>query len=330
MAAALLLTPQRKYYADKHLWAAGVIAFLIFLPHILWQVKWGWPAIEFMHDTNAYKNLPETLPDFLLNQLLFIGPLGAPVWIAGLVYALFSKTGRKYRLFGFVYVGLLAVFFATNGKPYYVAPIYPVMLALGAVCLEQLTVRRRWPRYALPGLLVVTGAALSPHAMPVLSPEGMIALQNAMSFKAPQQERAHAGKLPQHIGDRLGWPEFVTMVADAYGRLDAADREHCSILVSNYGEAGSLNLFGPKLGLPHAVSGYMSYYLWGPGDMGGGCVLAYWPDRETLDEVFEEVTEVARFTHPYVMERQNNRPLYLCRKLRMPIEQAWAKFKRYW
>jgi hypothetical protein len=191
-------------------------------------------------------------------------------------------------------------------------------------------VRRRWPRYVLPALIVLTGVALAPHAMPVLSPKQMIAMQNAMNFRAPQQERAHAGLLPQHIGDRLGWPEFVTMIADAYGRLDPADRQHCAILVSNYGEAGSLNLFGPGLGLPQAVSGYMSYYLWGPRGMDGACVLAYWPDRETLDQVFDQVTEIARFTHPYVMERQNNRPLYLCRNLKMPLEQAWPKFKRYW
>jgi hypothetical protein len=74
----------------------------------------------------------------------------------------------------------------------------------------------------------------------------------------------------------------------------------------------------------------MSYYLWGPRGMDGACVLAYWPDRETLDRVFDQVTEIARFTHPYVMERQNNRPLYLCRNLKMPLEQAWPKFKRYW
>lgn len=330
VAAGLLLTPQRKYYRDKHLWVGGLIAFLIFLPNIFWQVKYGWPTLEFMHDTRLYKNIPEPLPKFLVNQFLFIGPLGAPVWIAGLLYAFFSKPGRKYRIFGYVYIGLIAAFYASNGKPYYVAPIYPAMLALGAVCLEQITVRRRWPRYALPALIVVTGVLLSPHAMPVLSPQGMIKLQDAMSFRAPQQERAHAGVLPQHIGDRLGWDEFIAMMNNAYHQLDPADRERCSILVSNYGEAGAINLFGPKLGLPHAVSGYMSYYLWGPGDMDGTCVLAYWPDRKTLDDVFEQVTEVAKFTHPYVMERQNNRPLYLCRNLKMPMEQAWPKFKRYW
>jgi hypothetical protein len=74
----------------------------------------------------------------------------------------------------------------------------------------------------------------------------------------------------------------------------------------------------------------MSYYLWGPGEANGEVVLAYLDDRKILEELFEEVTEVARFSLPYVMECQNNQPLCLCRRIKMPIEEAWPRFKRYW
>jgi hypothetical protein len=122
---------------------------------------------------------------------------------------------------------------------------------------------------------------------------------------------------------------MVSMIADAYRRLDPADQARCTILVSNYGEAGALNLFGPRLNLPHAISGYMNYYLWGPGDATGDVMLVYWDERQTLDDLFEEVTEVARFINPYVMDRQNNRPLYLCRRLKAPMTEAWPRFKRF-
>lgn len=122
---------------------------------------------------------------------------------------------------------------------------------------------------------------------------------------------------------------MVAMLAHAYSRLDLRDRAACSIFVSNYGKAGAVNLFGPKYGLPKAISGYMNYFLWGPGDATGEVMLAYWDDRKTLDELFEEVTEVARFTHPYVMERQNNRPVYLCRRLKTRMKDAWPRFKMF-
>jgi 4-amino-4-deoxy-L-arabinose transferase-like glycosyltransferase len=58
LAIALILTPQRKYYLDWHLWFGGGIALAIFLPNILWQVAHGWPTLEFIHDTT-------TVPTFL-------------------------------------------------------------------------------------------------------------------------------------------------------------------------------------------------------------------------------------------------------------------------
>ena len=99
VAVAMVFTPQRKYYLDKYLWLGGAIALVMFLPNILWQVKHGWPSLEFMHDTGAYKNLPVTFPRFILQQLLVMGPLTAPVWIAGLLYGLFSKRGRTFLVF---------------------------------------------------------------------------------------------------------------------------------------------------------------------------------------------------------------------------------------
>lgn len=331
MAVALLLTPERRHFLNWRLWAGGVIALLLFVPHLLWQQAHGWPTLEFMHDTNAYKNVPVTLPKYLSGQLLFVGPLSVFVWASGLAWVFRSAEGRRYRVFAYIYFSMLVLFYVTNGKSYYLAPIYPVLFALGGVCWEQRTQRRPWMSWSVGGVVLVSGVALAPHAMPVLPPESLLRYQGAMGLKAPQQEIAHSGILPQHIGDRLGWRETADMIGRAYHQLKPADKERCAILVSNYGEAGALNFWAKRLLLPRrAISGYMNYHLWGPGDWDGQVALVYWPDRELLDQLFEEVTEVDRFEHPYVMARQNNRPLYLCRKLKIPVAEAWPEFKRYW
>ncbi len=330
MAAAMLLTPQRKYYLDWHLWAGGAIVFAMLLPNLVWQARHGWPSIEFMRDTGAFKNLPVSFPKFLLQQVLVMGPLAAPIWITGVCYGLCSRRGRTFAVFSLIYLGLVGVFYWSNGKSYYLAPVYPALFALGAIAIERATATRIWIRTVWVALIIVSSAALATQAMPLMPPETLVKLQRAVSFKAPQQERAHAGVLPQHIGDRLGWPEMYAMIADAYRKLDPADRQRCRILVSNYGEAGAINLWGSKDGLPRAISGYMNYYIWGPGDADGEVMLVYLDDPKLVTDLFEQVTEVARFSLPYVMDRQNNRPLYLCRKPKAPMKNLWPTLKRYY
>ncbi|NLH50468.1 MAG: glycosyltransferase family 39 protein [Myxococcales bacterium] len=330
LVAAMAATPLRRHFRFWQFWAGGSIAALLLLPHLLWQIHHDWPTLEFMRNASLYKNMPTTLLSFFTGQLLMIGPLNTPVWLAGLLSLFLARDGRRYAVFGIVYLLLFVTFHLTNGKVYYLSPAYPLLLAPGAVWLEKALARRRWAQAAAVGLLAVGGMAVAPLAIPVLAPEPFLRYQDALGMRAPQQERAHSGALPQHLGDRLGWEEFVALVADAYARLEPADRAKCAVLVSNYGEAGAINQLGARYGLPRAISGYMNYYLWGPGDATGEVLLAYWPRKEDLVPLFDRVDEVARFHHPYVMARQNDRPLFLCRGLKIPLAEAWKLIKTYY
>ena len=115
------------------------------------------------------------------------------------------------------------------------------------------------------------------------------------------------------------------------GALEPADRERCAILCGNYGEAGAINFFGSAHGLPRAISGHNSHFLWGPQGATGEVMLVYWHDsgRAQLEELFESVTEVGHFEHPYVMPYENNRTLLLCRGLKIPMEEFWRLIKLF-
>jgi len=327
--AAMALTPLRRQFGRWQLWAGGALAAALFAPHVVWQMRHGWPTLEFMHNARLYKNLPLTLRQFAGGQLTLAGPLQALLWVAGLLYGLMAKRGRAFAAFSLAYFILFAVFYATNGKVYYLSPAYPMLFALGSLWWEARLASRRWAQAAALALLAASGVALAPLALPILPPPAFLRYQDALGIRAPQQERAHGGLLPQHLGDRLGWPEFAAMVAAAYGRLDPADRANCAIFTSNYGEAGAIDLFGPRYGLPPAISGHMSHFLWGPGAATGDVMLVYWGERDELAKLFREVTEVARFRDPFVMERQNDRPLFLCRGLQAPLAALWSQFKIY-
>ena len=74
--------------------------------------------------------------DFFLQQTLLVNPLTAPIWLAGLFFLLFSARMKPYRVLGWCYLVCYFTFFVLHGKNYYLAPIYPMLLAAGAVVLE--------------------------------------------------------------------------------------------------------------------------------------------------------------------------------------------------
>jgi hypothetical protein len=65
----------------------------------------------------------------------------------------------------------------------------------------------------------------------------------------------------------------VGSVAQVYHHLRPEDEKRAAIFCQNYGEAGAIDFFGPKLGLPPAISGHQNYFLWGQRDWTGEVIL---------------------------------------------------------
>jgi hypothetical protein len=228
------------------------------------------------------------------------------------------------------YVLLLAL----KAKNYYLAPIYPLLFAAGACGLESLLERapatrgRAWPRFALLALVAVAGALLAPLALPLLSPAGYVAYSRTLGTEPPRTEVAHRGRLPQVFGDQFGWPELAAEVARIYHALPPRERAVAAIFANNYGEAGAINLFGPALGLPTAISAHQTYFFWGPRGNRGDVVIVLQDDREDLERLCASVEEAGRHDHPWGMAEENG-PIFVCRGLRVPFEQLWPSLKKW-
>ena len=138
----------------------------------------------------------------------------------------------------------------------------------------------------------------------------------------------HEGLLPQLFGDQFGWPELVEQVAQVYNSLPAAERAKAAILTGNYGEAGAVNLFGPKYGLPSAISGHQTYYLWGPDGYTGEVIIVLQHSRKDVEKGCASVEEAAFHYHPWGMAEEN-RPIYVCRGLKVPLAELWPKLKHW-
>lgn len=336
IAAGLLLTRHRRVFREPRFWAAGAVAGVLFLPHVLWQVSHGWPSLEFMRNAALHKNVGLGPLEFLLAQVMEIGVVHVLVWGAGLAWFLVHRDGRGLRPFGWMYIALFGLMIATRAKAYYLAPAYPVLLAGGAVLIERLGRRAAGRRlgYALAGALVLSGAAAAPVVMPLLDLDGFLAYQKLIGFAPAPEERHEMGVLPQHYADQFGWPEMAATVAEIHRTLPAEERAGCLIYARNYGEAGAIDFFGPALGLPPATCPHNNYWLWGPPEWDGRTAIVFGPSRDMdeclrdLGPVFEEVVHAATLASPYAMPYEN-RPIFVCRRARFALRDIWRREKDF-
>src|SRR5260370_10084853 len=164
----LLLTSQRKQFAKPWIWLGGLIAFLIFLPNLLWEIHRHFPTVELLRNVQQSGRNTEMGPGkFLLVQALILHPLAAPVWIAGLFELLRDRDVKGWRVLCIAYVVLMICMLTMHGRMYYPAPAYPMLLAAGGLVFERWFTRlrsRRWLRPAYVALLVVTGLAFAPFS----------------------------------------------------------------------------------------------------------------------------------------------------------------------
>ncbi|UCC41501.1 MAG: glycosyltransferase family 39 protein [Candidatus Aminicenantes bacterium] len=331
LVVGFLLTTNRKYFLNPQLWIAGFIAFFIFLPNLIWQIINKWQTLEFMKNASLYKNLPLAPLEFLSSQILEMHPFLFPILLFGLFYYLFSKSGKPFRLFGWMYLAIFILFIMSKAKTYYIAPIYPVMFAAGSVAIEKfmLNKRRNWLKPVTATVLILGGVLTAPMALPLLPVETYISYSEFLGVAPPPAERHEMGRLPQHFADMFGWENMVATVAKAYHQLSLEEKAKCGIFCGNYGEAGAIDFFGQKFDLPKAISGHNNYWLWGPRGYRGEVMLIIGVGEHHLKSIFKEVMQVAVIKHEYVMPYENNLPIYLCKDALLSMEEVWPKLKNY-
>ena len=111
--------------------------------------------------------------------------------------------------------------------------------------------------------MVAMGIVFAPMLLPVLPVETYIRYARALHMETPAIEKWKLGPLPQIYASEFGWPEMVETVAGVYQSLPADIRPRTAIFAQNFGQAGAIDLLGPRYGLPNAISGHQNYFLMG-------------------------------------------------------------------
>ena len=325
----LLFTSGMRYLRNLWIWFGALIAFLIFLPNLLWEIAHGFPTIEVLQNAARLKNAPVSWYGFIAEQALLVHPLAFSVVLAGLWFLFKNNHGRAYRFLGWTYVLVLVEMLILKGRIYYVAPIYPMLFAAGAVWIERCIEQRdwEWARQAILIPLAVGGIVAAPLALPILPVDAAAAYSNFWDIHKVRVENYDSGRLPQFFADMFGWPNQAKVVASVYRSLPLEDRAHTAILAANYGEAGAIDYFGPSYGLPRAISPHNNYYLWGPGDSSSDVVIAVGMDPHKLQLLFADVQKASIISDSYAIPDEDNLPVYICRNPRIPLSQAWHSLK---
>lgn len=230
-------------------WAAGgaIVALLLAAPYLIWQQQHGWPQVTVAHNIGGTAEGGRA--GFVPFQFVMVSPVLVPVWVAGLL-APFRQAGwRHLRFISITYAVLAVLYLAGNGKAYYLASLYPVLLGLGAIPTAEWVTRAHRRNWLLGAAIALSAVVSAVIALPLL-PERDLQGSVVMALNPDQ-------------GETVGWPRFVRTVATAWREIPVAGRRHTAIFTSNYGEAGAIELLGPPLGLPRAYSGHNGFSEWG-------------------------------------------------------------------
>jgi Dolichyl-phosphate-mannose-protein mannosyltransferase len=318
LAVALLVVGPRAVLRSPWAWVAVVVALALWAPNLWWQATHGWPLWE-LSTTIAAGGSATSAPrwQFLPFQLVLVSLLLVPVWGIGLWRLLRDPELRTFRLFGVSYLLLAVLFLVTGGKPYYLAGLYPVLLAAGAQpVLDWARHRSAALRSGLVAAALAVSAAVSVVLMlPVVPPS---ALANT-----PIPE------VNSDAGATLGWPELVATVAGVHRALPPGERHQAIILTENHGEAGALQQARSRLDLPPVFSGHNGFGEWGPPPEGATPTIAVGLDRVALDELFASVTPAARIDNGVGLDtEEQGRTVWICREQRQPWSQVWPQLRR--
>jgi len=329
LLAGVAFSPARRTLARPFFWIGVLIAILIALPNFLWQLHWNFPFVQLVRSVrqNGRDVMLPPLP-YLAQQSEMMGFVSSLLVILALWF-LFSPQGRRYAILACGFLSVLGCMLLLKGKFYYVAPVYPVVFAPGAVLFERLTAARglKWfrPVYALAMLLV--GALIAPTAIPLLSIPGYIAYTRKLGIQQQKFEHQPESQLPQIYADMVGWEDRVKIVAAYFHSLPPDEQKITAIGAPNYGEAGAVDLFGPKYGLPKSISTANNYWIWGPRNYTGESLILMNEDSpQKYAKNCKSLRLVAQPSDPYARPDENH-PIYYCTGLHPGLQTLWPNLK---
>ena len=324
VAVGVLATKARRHLASPWLWGGVALCLFVFLPNLLWQLRHDFVSLDHLRAIHARDIRIGRTAGFLSEQLSVpANPVTIPFWTAGLGFYFLMPVGRPYRMLGWMYLVPLFLFIVMQGRSYYLAPAYPMLIAAGVIVWEQWlsSLRARTARLVRAitwGALAVGGVALAAVMLPV-------APVNSSLWKV-------SSEVHDNFVEEIGWQDLTREVAGIYAALPAEQKAGTRVLAGNYGEAGAINLYGPAYDLPQAISAVNSYHLRGYGHSPPQTVIVLGFAPQDIQQLFMSCYLAGRVTNRYgvVNEETRDHPeIFVCRAPRVSWPALWERLPRF-
>lgn len=324
VAGAVLLTPLRRHLLSKWLWIGVAVSILVFLPNVVWQARHHFISLEFLSYLRKRDSGQGRYAGFYTDQLrICANTMTAPLVLLGLWFYFLRQEAKRFRFLGWLFVVTFLLFAGFGARGYYTAPIYPMLLAGGSVLLGIWLGRMSaaWRRlvFGLQWALIAFGGVAAALIVTPVAPFGSAVWR--VSSRVHDQFR-----------EEIGWTELAQHVAEVYDALPQEERERTGILTGNYGEGGALNLYGPELGLPRAMSLTNSFWYRGYDPRQPQTVILAGFDLQEAQRLFASCVVAGKNTNAFRVENEESRDhpdILVCRDLRRAWPDYWQRARRF-
>jgi len=323
IVGGVLLTDARRWLKSPWLWGGVGLSLLVFLPNMIWQIQHNFISLDFLQGIHGRDVEIGRTQGYLLEQLVFCANLAAiPLWIAGLYYYFFREDGKRYRMIGWMFVITFLLYLLAQGRSYYQAPAYPMLVAAGAIVWQGWIEKKSehgargaaWGTWIAVAFGAVFAGILTLPIAPINSPVfNMVA------------------EVHETFTEQIGWDEMVKTVGDIYAALPDEEKARTGIVTGENDEAAALNIYGGEYGLPKALSGSDTFYLRGYRNPPPEILIVVGVQRQYIDMFLDQCTVEGTTVNSYGVDNDLADPpeIYLCRKVRLPWPEFWEKIKHY-
>jgi hypothetical protein len=294
------------------------------MPNLFWQAQNHFISFDFLRSIHARDIRWGWTDHFLPRQFTDnINLVTAPLFFAGLWYVFADPEGKRFRLLGWMYLIPLVALLIAEGRHYYLAPAYPMLLAAGAVFAE------RWLK-SLP-----QGGAKSVRTTiwATFSVAGICAAAVAMPIAPVNSRWWHlANHVNSNFHYEIGWPEMVECVAKIRDALPVEEQLHLGVLAGDDGQAGAISLYGPAYHLPHPISGMNSNWMRGYGNPPPQVLIVVGMDSKFVNSNFKSCVLAGHITNRFGIENKaidGYSDVFVCRQLVQPWPVFWQHFRYF-
>ncbi len=333
LLVAVVCTKYRRHLITPWPWLALGIFLIVISPYLLWEYANHWPTLEYWGGYKSFQLGELSITEYLTNIFLGMNPLLSPLFLVGLYATFRRRRDTRYGLLSIMFCVTFVFLFVLSAKYFMLAALFVPLLTAGSAFVEEKLSGWKWRRSAeivILSCLLLVGVVIAPANLPLLPPPVMTKYADSFGFlyKPIKAGPYPTTDFPPILHNRLGWDALAQVVGAVYNALPEEERAGVGIYADWFGPAGAINHFGPLYGLPRAVSGHITYYLWGPGYSWNEMIIATL-NIDGFRGFFSDIQQKVFFEYEHASPIATNIGIYVCKGATMSAKEIWPYLKFY-